>query len=386
MPPSEDGSPSSRASPHLGTGLDSPDSEGNVWVDVRPPGTPGSLQGQQRARTSSFWSVISQALRRAQLAGAEVEEDMPYYSACHTPDTMDSAEYLTDSDTDTHTHTIHEPSRPATPESQASSSPRGRNDGPQPPPHTHTHDGGNSDDDDDDDDDDNNNTPSRRQQQQHPAWTWRTLLLVDDEADHLGLGAHNCAAIVLAEEDAASPAALRARVLAALARMARFSGAGHHGHGHGPGQPAWTRAEICIAWSLLPTSGAAAQVRGGWALTRLTALVAPAAGHGGQVDGDEDEDGDGDEAAWLGENLEVAASGLGGAFLVVRVVPCGAGGEGKEEEEEEVECYDEDDGYSIASDGALDYGGDQGREVLDYSIEDSRDVCLSPDFFGLHEC
>ncbi|KUI67853.1 hypothetical protein VM1G_03286 [Cytospora mali] len=313
---------------------ESPNPESNVWVDVQPPSTPPGLQGQQRTSTSSIWSVISQA------AGAK-EEYNPYYIPTK-PDTTPRAGSLTDTtDNDNDNDTNHEPYRPATATTQTDTAHPNRNSNnsnntSQPPLCTYrepAHQG-----------------HTAQQQHQHQPWTWKTLLLVEDKADELDLGFNNCAAITLVEQDIASPAALRAKVLAALERMALHAGR--------PGcVREWVESgpelEICIAWSLVgaTSTGAGAGDRGqeghedfvGWSRTHGTCVLSPVCLELVlDEEGDEEEDRVMEEACWLRENMEIAASGLGEALLVARVISCSTGYDDDYDDEEHYDEYDDE--------------------------------------------
>ncbi|KUI62174.1 hypothetical protein VP1G_09316 [Cytospora mali] len=346
MPPRNDNpSSSSRSYP------DSPNSGSNVWVDVQLPSTPPRRQCQQRTSTSSIWSVISQA------AGAE-EEYNPYYIP-NKPDTTPRAGSLTDT-TDNDNNTHHELYRLAAPTTQThtthpsrnsnNNSNNNNNNTSQPPLctyHEPTH--------------QDHSTQQHQHQHQHQPWSWKTLLLVDDKADELGLGFNNCAAVTLVEQDIASPAALRAKVFAALERMALHAGRPECVREWVESDP---ELEVCIAWNFVGTTiattaaaaaaaAAAAGDRGqghedfvGWSRTHWTCVFSPGClgvvlDEEGEGEGEE-EDKVAEEASWLRENMEIAASGLGEALLVARVISCSTGYDYDYDDEEHYEEYEDE--------------------------------------------
>lgn len=400
MPPSEEDStptmtsPSSSPSPGSPT-PDSPSSGSSLWVEIKPLHSPG-LDDQQwiRSGTSSMWFAVSQASTRASLAGAGEVHHKPCRSdttALGEPLTDTNTEFDTgtDTDTDTESETLQETSRPATPAAQSSTG--------SPSSHYQTHhepsSSSSSSRPGDDDDDD-----GEAQQAQQPwtwTWTWRTLLLVEDRTDQLGLDVLNCAAITLREGDVASHAALRAKVLATLENILWRAGSTTRGRGwlEGGGE-----GHIFISWGLGggggcagADTGAGADDRGphgrvarenvaGTSLVYITHLLGTGfemPGEGGGAEGEggawqEEGEGEEEEEEWLRENIMVAASRLGetlGAVLLVSVLGCGAG-DGEDDERggygdgDDVE-YDEDGRTTASSDEGMACGED--REELEGS-------------------
>ncbi|ROV92030.1 hypothetical protein VMCG_09566 [Cytospora schulzeri] len=338
MPPSQNESPSSRASLQSPrTDLDSPISGGNAWVDVQPPVTPGS-QGQQRRRASSVWSDHS----------------------------LSVSEYLTDFDNVT--DTSHEPSRPVTPAAQKN----------EPGPASNNQDSINM------------TQPQTQPPQPRPSWTWRTLLLLDDEqTEALELDSCGCAAITIHEEDTASFAALRAKVLATLRRMvlhsSRSAAAAAAGLSRLDSEPGM---DMYISWNLPPPPPLLLRSyhrlgrADAWGLAHVT-RVSPLDGRGEEREGEGEAGRRGrrrlDDVAWMRENMEAAALGLGDALLVVRLGWAGIGDEGDEDYAE--------DGCSVASSGGMGCGEDEGEEeeALEVNMEASHAVCSSAGFFDLQE-
>lgn len=229
--------------------------------------------------------------------------------------TMNLAGSLHRSDTDT----LGDPAGPAASAAQTSPDARDQSNTPESAPsarHGSPHQGANS-----------------TQGPERPAWSWKTVLLIDDDDNQLGidLQLHHCVAITLHEGDVASFGALKAKVLATLEPLARRLG-------HADRARYWLgsdpEAHICIGWNFCGLHAGGEHFNGygyglesveNWSLTHRTPLTARDHALA------EWEDEEGAEASWLRENIDVASSGFGKAVLVLETGAPGDYYKGEEE-------------------------------------------------------